>query len=100
VGDVGGITLDLPGVNASLDSADDQDPERPLASSSDALGSWATRLAHVTSRSVAGERALELATDGAGSWQVDSRHISHLDGCLDIDLESSALTNAFPRPPA
>jgi hypothetical protein len=58
--------------------------------------SWATRAAHVTSRSAAGEHALELATDGAGSWQLDSQHVSHLDGCLDIDLESSALTNAFP----
>ena len=58
--------------------------------------SWATRIAHLTSRSAAGEHALELTTDGAGSWQVDGQHISYLDGCLDIDLESSALTNAFP----
>jgi hypothetical protein len=58
--------------------------------------SWATRTAHVTSRSAAGEQALKLATDGAGSWQVDSQHVSYLDGCLDIDLEASALTNAFP----
>jgi hypothetical protein len=27
---------------------------------------------------------------------ADSRPAPHLDGCLDIDLESSVLTNAFP----
>jgi uncharacterized protein len=58
--------------------------------------SWATRTAHVSARSVAGQRALELSTNGEGSWRVDSRPAPHLDGCLDIDLESSVLTNAFP----
>jgi hypothetical protein len=58
--------------------------------------SWATRTARVTARSDAGEHALELTTDGAGSWRVGSRPAPHLDGCFDIDLESSALTNAFP----
>lgn len=33
---------------------------------------------------------------GAGSWQVNGGPAAHLDGCLDIDLESSVLTNAFP----
>ena len=58
--------------------------------------SWATQTARVTARSDAGEHALAVTTDGAGSWQVDGRPVPHLDGCLDIDLESSALTNAFP----
>lgn len=49
-----------------------------------------------TGRSDAGERALEVITDGAGRWRVDGRPAPHLDGCLDIDLESSVLTNAFP----
>ncbi len=57
---------------------------------------WATQSAHVTARSAAGEHELQLATDGAGSWQVNRQHASHLDGCLDVDLESSVLTNAFP----
>jgi hypothetical protein len=58
--------------------------------------SWATRSAHVSARSLSGQRALEVKTDGAGSWRVDGRPAPHLDGCLDIDLESSVLTNAFP----
>jgi hypothetical protein len=58
--------------------------------------SWATRSARVSARTDARERALEVTTDGAGSWRLDGRAARHLDGCLDIDLESSALTNAFP----
>jgi uncharacterized protein len=58
--------------------------------------SWATRSAHVRAHSNVGKRALEVSTDGAGTWRLDSRPAPHLDGCLDIDLESSALTNAFP----
>ncbi len=58
--------------------------------------SWATRSARVSTRTVAGERALEVSTDGAGRWRVDGRPAAHLDGCLDIDFESSVLTNAFP----
>jgi uncharacterized protein len=58
--------------------------------------SWATRTARVTEQSSAGQRALEVSTDGVGSWRVGGRPAPLLDGCLDIDLESSVLTNAFP----
>ena len=58
--------------------------------------SWATRVARLSTQSDAGERALELSTDGVGNWRVDNRPAPHLRGCLDVDLESSALTNAFP----
>ncbi len=37
-----------------------------------------------------------LEADGAGHWLVDGEAAPHLDGCLDVDLESSALTNALP----
>jgi hypothetical protein len=37
-----------------------------------------------------------LESDGAGHWQIDGEPAPQLDGCLDVDLESSALTNAFP----
>ncbi|WP_280460121.1 putative glycolipid-binding domain-containing protein [Nocardia carnea] len=47
---------------------------------------WRTRKARVTGRSAA----------GSGHWQVDGEPASHLDGCLDVDLESSAMTNTFP----
>jgi hypothetical protein len=50
----------------------------------------------VTGRSTAGVREVVLRSDGAGAWQVDGQRAPDLDACLDVDLESSALTNAFP----
>ena len=57
---------------------------------------WATRSARITGRSASGTRHVRLETDGLGHWQVDGEAASHLDGCLDVDLESSAMTNALP----
>jgi hypothetical protein len=57
---------------------------------------WLTREARVTARTASGERDTLLACDGAGRWRVDGRPAAHLDGCLDVDLESSALTNTLP----
>lgn len=57
---------------------------------------WLTRSALVRSRTTAGVRTVQLKTDGEGRWRVDGRPAHHLDGCLDVDLESSALTNALP----
>lgn len=37
-----------------------------------------------------------LKADGCGRWLVDGEGASHLDGCLDVDLEASAMTNALP----
>jgi hypothetical protein len=56
----------------------------------------ATRSARVVGRSVAGGHELCLETDGAGRWRINGARAPELDGCLDVDLESSALTNAFP----
>ena len=57
---------------------------------------WKARSAQVVSRSAGGVRELSLASDGAGRWRVDGAEAAALDGCLDVDLESSALTNACP----
>lgn len=57
---------------------------------------WRTRTARVDGRSSAGTSSTLLESDGAGHWRVDGRDAPHLDGCLDVDLESSAMTNAFP----
>jgi len=59
-------------------------------------GAGATRTARISGRSAAGPRSALLEADGAGSWQVNGRPAPQLDGCLDVDLESSALTNALP----
>lgn len=57
---------------------------------------WLTREAQVTARTAAGVRRAGLASDGQGRWRVDGRPAPQLDGCLDVDLESSALTNTLP----
>ncbi|MFE1593290.1 putative glycolipid-binding domain-containing protein [Nocardia sp. NPDC058705] len=59
-------------------------------------GSWHTRSAHIVGRYPAGRRAVTLQSDGLGRWQVDGTPAPELDGCLDIDLEASAFTNALP----
>ncbi|MEV0380032.1 putative glycolipid-binding domain-containing protein [Nonomuraea sp. NPDC050643] len=62
----------------------------------DVDATWTTRRARIRSRSAAGARNTLLEADGAGGWLVDGERAPHLDGCLDVDLESSAMTNAFP----
>jgi len=37
-----------------------------------------------------------LETAGDGRWLVDGEAAPSLDGCLDVDLESSAMTSALP----
>ncbi len=57
---------------------------------------WTTRRARISGRSASGLRSIVLEADGAGHWVVDGEVAPHLDGCLDVDLESSAMTNALP----
>lgn len=57
---------------------------------------WVTRSAHVVSRSARGRAEVRLEPDGAGGWLVNGAVASGLRGCVDVDLESSSLTNAVP----
>jgi hypothetical protein len=57
---------------------------------------WRTREAHVSSDTVEGHRSTVLIADGDGHWTVDGAEAPHLDGLLDVDLESSACTNTLP----
>jgi uncharacterized protein len=57
---------------------------------------WVTRSARVGNRTVDGTRATTLEADEYGRWRVNGIPAPKLDGCLDVDLESSAMTNAFP----
>jgi uncharacterized protein len=57
---------------------------------------WTTRSARISARSTLGLQTILLEADGRGHWLVDGRPVPYLDGCLDVDLESSAMTNAFP----
>ncbi len=58
--------------------------------------SWCTRSARLKSRTASGVTERSVASDGRGRWFVDGAAAPELDGCLDVDLESSAMTNALP----
>lgn len=57
---------------------------------------WRTRRAQVTGRSATGGRTTLIEGDGVGNWLVNGAPAPDLAGCLDVDLESSAMTNTFP----
>jgi uncharacterized protein len=57
---------------------------------------WLTRGARVVGRSEAGPSDVRIDADGLGSWMVNGAPRPDLQGCLDLDLESSSLTNALP----
>jgi len=57
---------------------------------------WGTRSVRVRSRTLDGKRELELERDATGGWRVNGAAAPELDGCLDVDLEASAFTNALP----
>ncbi len=57
---------------------------------------WVTRRARVWNATAHGTRERLLEHDGAGAWRVDGAPAPHLAGLLDVDLEASACTNAFP----
>lgn len=58
---------------------------------------WRLRDADLAVTTDRGARTLSLRTDGKGCWQYgDGRAIPELDGCMDIDIWPTPLTNTFP----
>ena len=57
---------------------------------------WRTRVARITIRTSSGSIDRHLEADAVGHWLIDGEEADHLTGCLDVDLESSAMTNALP----
>ena len=57
---------------------------------------WRTRSAVVHALDANGPRTVRVDCDQAGTWRVDGTPVAALDGCVDIDLESSAVTNTIP----
>jgi hypothetical protein len=57
---------------------------------------WRTRDAEIMAWTSGGEASVHIESGGAGRWLVDGVHRPELEGCLDVDLESSALTNTIP----
>jgi hypothetical protein len=57
---------------------------------------WCSRRAELRAWWPHGEGSVLVEGDGAGAWAVDGVDRPDLTGCLDVDLESSACTNALP----
>ncbi|MFC3455849.1 putative glycolipid-binding domain-containing protein [Amycolatopsis speibonae] len=57
---------------------------------------WRTRRAEISGRSASGTRRTVLESGGDGRWCVDGVPDPRLDGCFDVDLESSSMTNTLP----
>ena len=57
---------------------------------------WATRLVEASSVSAAGERRLLLTADGDRRWSRDGVPAPELDGCVDVDVAATPLTNTLP----
>ena len=53
---------------------------------------WVTRSGRVEGLS----QEVGVEADGEGAWRVNGRPRPDLGGCLDLDLEASACTNALP----
>jgi len=58
--------------------------------------SWKTVEVHASNLVDAKEGELALTRDSAGRWTVNGELRPELDGCLDVDFESSAVTNTLP----
>ncbi len=58
--------------------------------------SWSTRRAAIDVMTAGGTRHIELTGDGDGNWHLDGQPVPHVTGCLDVDLESSSMTNTLP----
>jgi uncharacterized protein len=57
---------------------------------------WITRDVEVHSVGPGGQRTLTMSADDRRRWQVDGRHRPQLDGCIDVDVAATPLTNTFP----
>lgn len=58
--------------------------------------SWGTVAVRASNLSVAGRGELALTRDSAGRWAANGQLRPELDGCRDVDFESSAVTNTLP----
>ncbi len=57
---------------------------------------WRTLTAEATVRALDGDLDLVVQRSEGDRWNVDGTHRPDLDGCVDIDFESSVVTNTLP----
>jgi hypothetical protein len=58
--------------------------------------SWRTVGVHASALTATGREELTLTRDSAGRWTANGERRPELDGCVDVDFESSAVTNTLP----
>lgn len=58
--------------------------------------SWRFIRLDVTVTKAAGRSRMSLSVDDAGHWHRDDTALPGLDGCVDIDIDRSPLTNTLP----
>lgn len=58
--------------------------------------SWQTLAVRAWNLTAAGVHELTLSRDTAGRWIANGEPQPALDGCIDVDFESSAVTNTLP----
>ena len=57
---------------------------------------WQVTTLDVRVTDATSDRTLALTHDGAGHWHADGRRRPDLDGCVDVDINRSPLTNTMP----
>lgn len=57
---------------------------------------WRVSSLSITVISAASERTVDLAVDGDGRWLVDGWPAPELNGCVDVDINCTPLTNTLP----
>jgi uncharacterized protein len=55
--------------------------------------SWRTRAVHLQTTS---GQVLDLESNGQGSWLENGKPKPELQGCLDVDIQATPLTNTLP----
>ncbi len=55
--------------------------------------SWRTRAVHLQTTS---GRVLDLESNGQGSWTENGKDQPTLQGCIDVDIQATPLTNTLP----
>jgi uncharacterized protein len=59
------------------------------------LDDWTTYVVNVVAFGAAGTRMRALRVED-GAWELDGEPAPYLDGCLDVDVAATPLTNTFP----
>lgn len=57
---------------------------------------WRTVDVRASASSASGEARVHLTRDDLDGWRVDGEPRPDLHGCVDVDFESSAMTNTLP----